>query len=140
MHCIYCAMSLSTLLPSRTQRTLNPKQNPKLKSHCCHPHTSSLVATTCSFEPVLFIQLIAVHASFLPCGFSLSKGMENKHWREVAIWKVVALLCLTLIVRGLKVGVEQRRVVKTLIIIKHYIFFLVYLLGVRKKDRNANSW
>ena len=29
------------------------------------------MATTCSFEPMLFFQLTAVHACFLPCGFSL---------------------------------------------------------------------
>jgi len=37
----------------------------------------------------------------------------------VAIEKVVAHLCLTLIVKELEIGVEQGRVVPTLNIIKH---------------------
>ena len=39
--------------------------------------------------------------------------------REVVVRKVAARLCLTLIVKGLKISVEQGRVVTTLNIIKH---------------------
>ena len=52
--------------------------------------------------------------------FSVSKDM-NKHdiTREVAVGKVAAHLCLTLIVKGLKISVAQGRVVTTPNIIKH---------------------
>jgi hypothetical protein len=47
--------------------------------------------------------------------FSVSKGMRrNGMIREVAVGKVAAHLCLTLIVKELKVSVEQGRVVTTL--------------------------
>ena len=47
--------------------------------------------------------------------FSVSKGMRrNGMIREVAVGKVAAYLCLTLIVKELKVSVEQGRVVTTL--------------------------
>jgi hypothetical protein len=39
--------------------------------------------------------------------------------KEVAVGKVAAHLCLTLIVKGLKISVEQDRVVTTLNVIKH---------------------
>ena len=39
--------------------------------------------------------------------------------REVAVGKVAAHLCLTLIIKELKISVEQDRVVTTLNIIKH---------------------
>ena len=39
--------------------------------------------------------------------------------REVAIGKVAARLCLTLIAKELRISVEQGRVVTTLNIIKH---------------------
>jgi hypothetical protein len=48
-------------------------------------------------------------------GFSVSKDII----REVAVEKVAAHLCLTLIGKELKVSVEQGRVVTTLNIIKH---------------------
>ena len=52
--------------------------------------------------------------------FSVSKDM-NKHdiTREVAVGKVAAHLCLTLIVKGLKINVAQGRVVTTPNIVKH---------------------
>ena len=52
--------------------------------------------------------------------FSVSKDMKKKDIiREVAIGKVAAHLCLTLIVKELKISVEQGRVVTTLNIIIH---------------------
>jgi hypothetical protein len=39
--------------------------------------------------------------------------------REVAVGKVAAHLCLTLIIKDLKISVEHDRVVTTLNIIKH---------------------
>jgi hypothetical protein len=55
--------------------------------------------------------------------FSVSKDMEkinnDKRRKEVAIGKVVACLCLILIIKELKISVEQGRVVTTLNIIKH---------------------
>ena len=55
---------------------------------------------------------------------SVSKDMKkkinnDKRRKEVAAWKVVAHLCLTLIIEELKFNVEQDRVVTTLNIIKH---------------------
>ena len=52
--------------------------------------------------------------------FSVSKYMRKKDMkREVAVGKVVAHICPTLIVKELKISVEHGRVVTTLIIIKH---------------------
>ena len=54
--------------------------------------------------------------------FSVSKDMEIYIYiyiREVAVGKVVAHLCLTLIVKELKINVGQGRVVTPLNIIKH---------------------
>jgi hypothetical protein len=55
--------------------------------------------------------------------FSVSKDMKifnnDKKRKEVATGKVDAHLCLTLIIKDLKIGVEQDRVVTTLNIIKH---------------------
>ena len=51
---------------------------------------------------------------------SVSKDMSKNDiiW-EVAEWKAVAHLCLTLIVKELKISVEHGRVVTTLNIINH---------------------
>jgi hypothetical protein len=61
--------------------------------------------------------------------FSVSKDMEktnnDKRRKEVAIWKVVANLCLTLIIKEFIISVEQDRVVTTLNIIKHLISYLM---------------
>ena len=56
--------------------------------------------------------------------FSVSKDMKketnnDKRRKEVALRKVAAHLCLTLIIKELKSSVEQDRVVSTLNIIKH---------------------
>jgi phosphopantetheinyl transferase (holo-ACP synthase) len=55
--------------------------------------------------------------------FSVSKDMEkinnDKRRREVAVGKVAAHLCLTLIVKELKISVEHDRVVTTIHTIKH---------------------
>ena len=53
--------------------------------------------------------------------FGVRKDMKKKKdmIREVVVGKVVARLCLTLIVEELKVSVEQGRVVTTLNITKH---------------------
>ena len=52
--------------------------------------------------------------------FSVSKDMKEKDViREVATWKVATHLCLTLIVKELKIIVEQGRVVTILNMIKH---------------------
>jgi hypothetical protein len=54
--------------------------------------------------------------------FSVSKDMREqnvKRRKEVAVRKVAAHLCLTLIIKELKISVEQYRVVTTLNIIKH---------------------
>ena len=56
--------------------------------------------------------------------FSVSENLEkkinnDKRIKKVAIGKVAAHLCLTLIIKELKVSVEHDRVVKTLNIIKH---------------------
>ena len=54
---------------------------------------------------------------------SVSKDMKKinneKRRKEVAVRKVAVHLCLTLIIKELKVSVEQVRVVTTLNIIKH---------------------
>jgi len=47
--------------------------------------------------------------------FSVSKDMKKCFTRrEVGVWKVFAHLCLTLIVKKLKISIEQGRVVTTL--------------------------
>ena len=52
--------------------------------------------------------------------FSVSKDMQKEDIiREVAIGKVVSHLCLTLIVKELKICVEHGKTVTTLNIIKH---------------------
>ena len=55
--------------------------------------------------------------------FSVSKDMKkinnDKRRKEVAVGKVAAHLCLTLIIKELKISVEQGRVVTTLNIIRH---------------------
>jgi hypothetical protein len=52
--------------------------------------------------------------------FSVSKDMKKKDIiREVAVGKIVARLCLTIIVKDLKISVEHGRLVTTLNIIKH---------------------
>jgi hypothetical protein len=56
--------------------------------------------------------------------FSVSKDLKKKtkndrRREEVAIGKVVAHLCLTLIIKELKIRIEQDRVGKTLNIIKY---------------------
>ena len=52
--------------------------------------------------------------------FCVSKDMKRKDIiKEVATGKVVAHLCLTLIIKKLKISVEHSRVVTTLNIIKH---------------------
>jgi hypothetical protein len=56
--------------------------------------------------------------------FSVNKDMKNKFnndkkRREVEIEKVAAHLCLTLIIKELRISVEQDRVVTTLNLIKH---------------------
>jgi len=55
--------------------------------------------------------------------FSVSKDMKkinnDKRRKEVAVRKVAAHLCLTLIIKELKISVEHDRVVTTLNIIKH---------------------
>jgi hypothetical protein len=53
-------------------------------------------------------------------GFNVSKNMKNKDIiREVAVGMLVAHLCVTPIVKILKINVEQGRMVTTLNIIKH---------------------
>ena len=52
--------------------------------------------------------------------FSVSKDMKKKDIiKEVEVGKVAAHLCLTLIIKVLKISVEHSRVVTTLNIIKH---------------------
>ena len=55
--------------------------------------------------------------------FSVSKDMKkinnDKRRKEVVIGKLPEHLCLTLIIKELKISVEQDRVVRTLNIIKH---------------------
>ena len=55
--------------------------------------------------------------------FSFSKDIYIN--KGCAIGKVVAHLCLTLIVKELKNSVEQGRVVPTLNIIKHYTSYVL---------------
>jgi hypothetical protein len=55
--------------------------------------------------------------------FSVSTNMKkinnDKRRKEVAVRKVAAHLCLTLIIKELKISVEHDRVVTTLNVIKH---------------------
>ena len=52
--------------------------------------------------------------------FKVSKDMKkNDITREVAVGKVAAHLCLALIIKELKINVEQGRVVTTLNLINH---------------------
>jgi hypothetical protein len=51
--------------------------------------------------------------------FSVSKDMRKMYIiREVAVGKVATHLCVTLIIKELRISVEQSRVVTTLNIIK----------------------
>ena len=51
---------------------------------------------------------------------SVSKDLKIRDiMRELAVGKVAAQLCLTLLVKELKISVEHGRVVTTLNIIKH---------------------
>ena len=51
--------------------------------------------------------------------FNVNKDMKKDIIREVAVGKVATHLCLIVIVKELKISVEQSRVVTTLYIIKH---------------------
>jgi hypothetical protein len=55
--------------------------------------------------------------------FSVSKGMnlfdDDKRRKEVVVGKLPEHLCLTLIIKNLKISVEHDRVVTTINIIKH---------------------
>ena len=51
--------------------------------------------------------------------FSASKDMKKKYVIRVAVGKVAAHLCLTLIIKEYKFIVEHGRVITTLNIIKH---------------------
>ena len=55
--------------------------------------------------------------------FSVNKDMKkinnDKRRKEVAVGKVATHLCITLIIRELKISAEQDRVVTTQHIIKH---------------------
>jgi len=55
--------------------------------------------------------------------FSVNKDMKkfnnDRRRKEVAVRKVAAHSCLTLIIKELEIGVEQDKVVTTLNIIKH---------------------
>ena len=63
--------------------------------------------------------------------FSVSKDMKkinnDKRRKKVAVGKVAAHLCLTLIIKELKISAKHDRVVTTLNIIKHKVSYLVYL-------------
>ena len=66
--------------------------------------------------------------------FSVSKDMKkNNILREVAVGKVEAHLCLTLIVKKLKISVEHGRVVTTLNIIFCVVFFVFIYYGPCRK-------
>jgi hypothetical protein len=56
-------------------------------------------------------------------GFCVNKDMKkinnDKNRKKMAVGKVVAHLCLTLIIKQLKINVEHDRVVTILNIIKH---------------------
>ena len=60
--------------------------------------------------------------------FKVTKDMKkwyNKGGGTVVVEKVATHLCLILVVKELKINVEQSRVVITLNIVKHYISCLV---------------
>jgi hypothetical protein len=68
---------------------------------------------------------MVIHGSYM-LEFTASKDMKKMDiLRELAVWKVAAHLCLTLIIKELKISVEHDRVVTTLNIIKHQISYLV---------------
>jgi hypothetical protein len=68
---------------------------------------------------------MVIHGSYM-LEFTVSKDMKKMDiLRELAVGKVAAHLCLTLIIKELKISVEQDRVVTTLNIIKHQISYLV---------------
>ena len=48
---------------------------------------------------------------------------NDRRRKKVVVGKVVVHLCVTLIIKKLKIDVEQDRVVTTLNIIKHYISY-----------------
>ena len=73
---------------------VDPNRKLKSKSKAKKPHTSSHVATTCSFEPMLFIQLIVVHASFLLCGFSFNSSPTLFHY-SLGMWALCGHSSLT---------------------------------------------
>ena len=52
-------------------------------------------------------------------GKDIKKINNDERRKEVVVRKVAAHLCLTLIIKGLKMSVEHDRVVTTLNIIKH---------------------
>ena len=65
------------------------------------------------------ISIVVICRSYM-FEFSVRKDMKRKDIiREVVVGKVAAHLCLTLIVKELKINVEQSRVVTTSNIIKH---------------------
>ena len=51
--------------------------------------------------------------------FSVNKDMKKSDIKDVAVGKVAAHFCLTLITKELKISVEHGRVVTTLNVIKH---------------------
>jgi hypothetical protein len=55
----------------------------------------------------------------------MEKINNDKRRKEVAVGKAAVHLCLKLIIKELKIGVEQDRVVTTLNVIKHQISYLV---------------
>ena len=61
--------------------------------------------------------------------FSVSKDMEkfdnDKRRKEVVVGELPEHICLTLVIKNLKIIVKRDRVVTTLNIIKHYISYLV---------------
>ena len=62
---------------------------------------------------------MVMHESYM-LEFSVSKDMKkNAILREMAGGKIAAHLCLTLIIKELKISVEQDGIVTTLNIIKH---------------------
>jgi hypothetical protein len=62
---------------------------------------------------------MVIHGSYM-LQFSVSKDMKKMDIsREVPIGKVAAHLCLTLIIKELKISVEHDSVLTTLNIIKH---------------------
>ena len=51
--------------------------------------------------------------------FSVNKDLKNDIIREIAVGKVATHLCLTLIIKELKISVERGRMATTLNIFKH---------------------